>query len=640
MAAVGALAVAVILGFTLSRFLDTPSIGPGDGVPTQEPGSLAEIRPTLAVIGFRNLGVPEADWISTALSEMLRTELAIGDQLITIPGENVARMKVELSLAETDSLAEDTLAAVGSILRADYVVLGSYLVLPGAPDGGMRLDWRVQDTRDGAIVRADQESGAESDLFDLVAGAGSKLRETLDFRPLNSEELAEVRASLPAVRNAARLYSAGLEKLRVFDAMGARELLEKASVADPTHPLIHSALSATWSALGYDARALEEARLAVDLSSGLPRQERLMVEGRLHEMEGKWVEAIKIYQGLFVVFPDDLDNGLRLATAQVSAGEAENGLATIDALRHLPPPASDDPRLDLAEAEAAKALTDFERQYQAAGSAGQLAEAWGARVLFATARLSQCDALVNLLRAEEARSACAEAREVFSDIGNGSGVSRADYLVAVSYAMSGELESAGRVFDRALSEARRIGDRREIIKLLTNVGNVHSAQGRFDEAKEAFMEALDIADETGDIHGSATAWVGIAVTLEDEGHLDEAVETYGRALDTYRAIGATRWVAITHYNIGYVRQLQDRPDLARGEYERSVEVNRQLGMDIDGAESLVALGEVLIELGEAEEARAALAEAMQWYIDAADAEGAAAVRKTMERLDSTGTNGP
>ena len=48
------------------------------------------MRPTLAVIGFRNLGVPEADWISTALSEMLRNELAIGDQLITIPGENIA----------------------------------------------------------------------------------------------------------------------------------------------------------------------------------------------------------------------------------------------------------------------------------------------------------------------------------------------------------------------------------------------------------------------------------------------------------------------------------------------------------------------------------------------------------------------
>jgi tetratricopeptide (TPR) repeat protein len=571
---------------------------------------------------------------------MLRTELAIGDQLITIPGENVARMKVELSLAETDSLAEDTLAAVGSILRADYVVLGSYLVLPGAPDGGMRFDWRVQDTRDGAIVRADQESGTESDIFDLVAGAGSKLRETLDFRPLNSEELAEVRASLPAVRNAARLYSAGLEKLRVFDAVGARELLEQASAADPTHPLIRSALSAAWSDLGYDARALAEARLAADLSSGLPRQERLTVEGRLHELNGEWGEAITIYQGLFLVFPDDLDNGLRLAAAQVSAGEAENALTTVNALRQLPPPASADPRIDLAEADAAKVLTDFERQRQAAASAGQLAEARGARVLFAAARLSECESLVNLLRAEEARSACAEARDVFREIGNGSGVARADYLVAVSHAKSGDLESAGTVFDRALSEARRIGNRREIVKLLTNVGNVLSAQGRFDEAKKAFMEALDVSEEIADKRGTAVAWNAVAVTLEEEGHLDEAVETYQRALDIFRAIGSTRWVAIVHYNIGCVRQLQDRPDLARGEYERSVDVNRQLGMDIDGAESLVALGEVLIELGKTEEAWAVLAEAMQWYVDAADAEGEAAVRETLERLDSTRTNGP
>ena len=31
------------------------------------------------------------------------------------------------------------------------------------------------------------------------------------------------------------------------------------------------------------------------------------------------------------------------------------------------------------------------------------------------------------------------------------------------------------------------GNRREIVKLLNNVGNVHSAQGRFDEAKESFV---------------------------------------------------------------------------------------------------------------------------------------------------------
>ena len=45
------------------------------------------------------------------------------------------------------------------------------------------------------------------------------------------------------------------------------------------------------------------------------------------------------------------------------------------------------------------------------------------------------------------------------------------------------------------------------------------------------------------------------------------------------------------------------------------------------------MGEVLIELGREEEARAALADAMRWYVEAADAEGEAALREIMEQLD-------
>src|SRR5579863_2710982 len=59
-------------------------------------------RRSVAVLGFRNLsGKPDQAWLSTALSEMLTTELAAGESLRTIPGENVARMKIDVALPET-----------------------------------------------------------------------------------------------------------------------------------------------------------------------------------------------------------------------------------------------------------------------------------------------------------------------------------------------------------------------------------------------------------------------------------------------------------------------------------------------------------------------------------------------------------
>src|SRR5450755_2942152 len=64
-----------------------------------EPGSRLKARRSLAVLGFRNLSNKSGeDWISTALAEMLSTELAVGQQIRIIPDESVAHMKLDLAL--------------------------------------------------------------------------------------------------------------------------------------------------------------------------------------------------------------------------------------------------------------------------------------------------------------------------------------------------------------------------------------------------------------------------------------------------------------------------------------------------------------------------------------------------------------
>src|SRR5215813_4946457 len=84
-------------------------------------------RPSVAVIGFRNLSHdPEEAWLSTALSEMLNTELAAGERLRMVPGEEIARAKLDLSLSDTEALAKDSLSRVNANIGADYVVLGAY----------------------------------------------------------------------------------------------------------------------------------------------------------------------------------------------------------------------------------------------------------------------------------------------------------------------------------------------------------------------------------------------------------------------------------------------------------------------------------------------------------------------------------
>src|SRR5262249_34419662 len=70
-------------------------------------------RQSVAVLGFRNLSGNQDDaWLSTAFSDWLATELSVGDQLRTVPAENIARMKLELRLPELDSLGGDSLSRI------------------------------------------------------------------------------------------------------------------------------------------------------------------------------------------------------------------------------------------------------------------------------------------------------------------------------------------------------------------------------------------------------------------------------------------------------------------------------------------------------------------------------------------------
>ena len=160
------------------RVLDSGSTAPAP----VSPASLT-LRKSVAVLGFENASKrDETAWLSTALSEMLATELSAGEKLRIVPGENVARMEHDLSLTETNTLASDTLKRVHNYLGSDLVLVGGYTALGKASGGQIRLDVRLQDATTGETIAAVAEAGSEINLFDLVSRVGADLRHRLRDR--------------------------------------------------------------------------------------------------------------------------------------------------------------------------------------------------------------------------------------------------------------------------------------------------------------------------------------------------------------------------------------------------------------------------------------------------------------------------
>jgi len=201
-------------------------------------------RRSVAILGFANVsGDAHNLWLSTAFAEMLATELAAGDELRTVAGEHIARAKLELSLPSEDSYTTDTLTRIHKDLGCDYVVTGSYVAIGQEENGRLRLDARVQDALTGETVANIAVAGTRKELFDLASRAGEQLRTKLGVGALSPTESAEVHAALPSNPEAARLYSDALAKLRIYDNVGARDLLEKVIRVQPEYSPAYSALA-------------------------------------------------------------------------------------------------------------------------------------------------------------------------------------------------------------------------------------------------------------------------------------------------------------------------------------------------------------------------------------------------------------
>ncbi len=556
-------------------------------------GATAAHRRSIAVLGFRNLsGRPEEAWLSTALAEMLSTELVAGEKLRLVSGEDIARTKLELPLADADSLSRDTLSRLHKNLDSDLIVLGSYTAVGERPDARIRLDLRLQDTAAGETIADVAVAGNEADLFDLVSQAGSKLREKLRVEEVSPLEAVGVRASLPANREAVRLYSEGLARLRVFDALGARDLLSQAIAADSKFALAHSAMAEAWSQLGYDKKAQSEARQAYDLSTNLSREEKLLVEGRFRDIDHEYEKAIEVYRALFTLFPDNVDYGLKLAAVQTRGGQAHDALNTVESLRKLAAATTEDPRVDLQESAAWDALSNYKQQEKDLSAAAEKAKANGSRLILARVLQGQCWVFPHLGQVDNGIAACREAGEIFSLAGDREGEAQSLRAWADAIAQTDASESI-RLYRQALDIFRKNGSERGLAGVFNNLGVVYEAQGDPITAEKMHRQALAGFRLLENKNLEAAALTNIADERVDQGDLHQAVQLYEASQDLDRDDPGR--LANTGYNIATVRQLQGDLAAAKQGFEQSLAIWQKNGDQRSSAYAISSLGDLSLQ---------------------------------------------
>jgi eukaryotic-like serine/threonine-protein kinase len=600
------------------------------------------LRKTVAILSFRNLGKnPDEDWLGSALAEMLSTDLSSDGRIRTLPGETVARAATELRIDRQLGLSSETLSAVSRDLYADLVVTGSYLILDPKPTprARIRVDVKVQDARTGESIASFSETGRFEKLFTMASAAGSRLVASLDLpgAPLQGGNPASLIPSRPEVTVA---YLRGLEDLRSGNLSASISHLEDAVSQEPAFPLSHLALGDAWSELGYQEKAQAETKLAASLSRSLDREHRLLIQARSLEMMGDWDKAADTYRALFTFFPDNVEYGLKLAFVQTAGGKPHDADATISLLRKLPAPVDDDPRIDLAEAAAAQALSDSSRAAQATQRAEEKAKRNGSLLLYANILSMHAGSLAGsnmgatIRESEEAREICAKFNDIECQanilrrmgifqvdtdpqaaetdlkqalalarkIGNPSEQYNDLNGLAAILSNKGNLPAADEMYEEALKGARQINSAWGIQMTLNNLGNNLLLEGKPVRAEQMESQALAISRQIGLKEAIGDELVSLAPIYQFEGDLEHAMSSVEEGLAIFNELKNRQNQALALSTRADVERLQGKFSLAQNDLQAALSTLENDGDQGDLAATRLASARLYLSMQDAHHA--------------------------------------
>jgi eukaryotic-like serine/threonine-protein kinase len=444
----------------------------------------------------------------------------------------------------------------------------------------------------------------------LAAGvaAGPWLRET---EPRRAEDaLAQVVAETPMPRASRRSLEAALERLRALDPAAARTSLRQLLAVDASSPLGWDLLGQAETELGEKALAAAAARRARSLADGLPAQERARLQARADAADARWDAAIAGFEALLAQEPGRLDVGLDLVAANTAAGRTEAALTVLGRLRQLAA-AADDPRVDLAEAEAALQGSEHQRAAALADRARRRALPLGGKVLAARARLLRGLALRYLDQDAAARDEIRGAREEAARLGlRRDGATARLSLASIASGGTQTAERRGEV-EAALATFREVGDGRGEVLALCELAGQLGMEAELGRARRAVDEAVERAQTRGDVWALGSALAFRMVILNWAGEDAAVVAEVQPTLRALRASGNRKVLLTTLGNVSIL--LIDRLQLAEvdGLLDEAEELARRLGSQLERASVLSARGLLAQTRGDYARARTSFGAAVE-----------------------------
>ena len=568
---VAAALVVLGVGLTVWKKAATHSAPPTATVP-------AGPQVSLAILPFRNAsGDASLDWLGPSLADMLSTDVGQSAQLRTISPDRLHQVLTDLQITANVIIDPTMLRRIAEFSGADTVVWGQYAKFGDQ----IRIDASLQDLKHDRRIPLKVEVPSERDVPGGVDRLAESLRQNIGVsgdvvKELRASSFQPTSQSLPALRD----YNEGVKLLRDGKSVDAQKQLEAATREDPTFALAFSKLAQTYANLGYDSEAEQSARKAVGLSENLPPAEKYLITAIRAQVANNYSDAIKAYENMAKVSPDNADVQSALARLYEDTG-------------------------DFVRAG------EFNQKLLAANPKDIIAIVATGRVAIKSGDprssldpLNRGLILSIQLENDEERGTCL-------------------HLMGVAYRMLNKPEEALRNFREALAIRRRIGQKRGIAFSLNEMAVVEEALGKPKDALVHYQEALQVRREIGDKRGLGDTLLDLGNFYDDRGDHGQALRMYKEALQIQRDIGNEGLQAICLNNIGAVYFEKSEYEDARTYYQQALQLREKSKVPQAIVESVHNLAETLARMGQYDQAVTQYMRALELFRSMDDSRGAA-----------------
>ncbi|MFZ0427760.1 MAG: protein kinase [Acidobacteriota bacterium] len=293
--------------------------------------SPAPLRPSVAVLYFENnTGDASLDWLRSALTNMLITDLSQSPQIEVLGTDRLYQILKELGNLEEPTVSFESVQRLARRASVKTVVLGSF-VRAGET---FRLSTRIQDAESGRILATERVEGeGESSIFRMVDELTRRIQSALEVSDSGGKVARDIESVTTSSFEAYRYYNQANELHAQSKEREAIPLLEKAVELDPQFAMALAKLSVTHWNLGHVQESHDYARRALEHVDRLPARERYYIEGRYYSLDpGTVPKAVEAYETAIALYPDHMAARHNLGNLYMALGRYDDAITQYEAL--------------------------------------------------------------------------------------------------------------------------------------------------------------------------------------------------------------------------------------------------------------------------------------------------------------------